>query len=38
VATPHIGYVTRENYQVFYQDAVEDIRAWIQGAPVRTLE
>ena len=38
VATPHIGYVTRENYQVFYQDAVEDIRAWLQGAPVRTLE
>jgi phosphoglycerate dehydrogenase-like enzyme len=37
VATPHIGYVTYENYHLFYQDAVEDIRAWLRGAPVRTL-
>jgi phosphoglycerate dehydrogenase-like enzyme len=37
VATPHIGYVTRENYQIFYTDAVEDIRAWCKGAPIRTL-
>jgi phosphoglycerate dehydrogenase-like enzyme len=37
VATPHIGYVTRENYQIFYDDAVEDIRAWLNGSPVRTL-
>jgi phosphoglycerate dehydrogenase-like enzyme len=37
VATPHIGYVTRENYQLFYNDAVEDIQAWLKGSPVRTL-
>ena len=37
VATPHIGYVTRENYQLFYNDAVEDIRAWLKGQPIRTL-
>jgi phosphoglycerate dehydrogenase-like enzyme len=37
VATPHIGYVTRENYRVFYGDAIEDITAWIAGAPVRVL-
>jgi phosphoglycerate dehydrogenase-like enzyme len=37
VATPHIGYVTKENYQVFYGDAVEDIRAWLKGSPLRTL-
>jgi phosphoglycerate dehydrogenase-like enzyme len=37
VATPHIGYVTRENYQIFYNDAVEDIQAWLKGSPVRTL-
>jgi phosphoglycerate dehydrogenase-like enzyme len=37
VATPHIGYVTRENYQIFYGDAVEDIRAWLKGLPLRTL-
>jgi phosphoglycerate dehydrogenase-like enzyme len=37
VATPHIGYVTRENYRAFYGGAVEDIRAWLAGAPIRAL-
>lgn len=37
VATPHIGYVCRENYELFYGDAVEDIQAWLKGSPVRTL-
>jgi phosphoglycerate dehydrogenase-like enzyme len=38
VATPHIGYVTCENYQIFYNDAVEDIQAWLNESPVRTLQ
>ena len=37
VVTPHIGYVTAETYKIFYQHAVEDIRAWLDGAPVRVL-
>jgi phosphoglycerate dehydrogenase-like enzyme len=37
VATPHLGYVTREGYRTFYTHAVEDIRAWIAGSPVRVL-
>lgn len=37
VLTPHLGYVTRENYAVFYRDALEDILAWHAGAPVRLL-
>ncbi|MDE1175697.1 MAG: D-2-hydroxyacid dehydrogenase family protein [Edaphobacter sp.] len=37
VATPHIGYVTVENYQLFYQDAVEDIAMWNAGSPIRQL-
>lgn len=37
VATPHIGYVTREAYRVFYGQAVEDIKAWLAGNPVRCL-
>jgi phosphoglycerate dehydrogenase-like enzyme len=37
VVTPHIGYVSRDLYEVFYRDAVEDIAAWRAGAPVRTL-
>lgn len=37
VLTPHLGYVTRENYAVYYRDAVEDILAWSQGKPLRQL-
>ncbi len=37
VLTPHLGYVTRENYDVFYRDALEDILAWHAGNPVRVL-
>jgi phosphoglycerate dehydrogenase-like enzyme len=37
VLTPHIGYVTTGTYEVFYRDAVEDIAAWLRGAPVRVL-
>ena len=37
VLTPHIGYVVREGYQLFYGDAVEDIAAWRAGAPLRVL-
>ncbi|AKJ03826.1 phosphoglycerate dehydrogenase-like enzyme [Archangium gephyra] len=37
VLTPHLGYVTRENYAVFYRDALEDILAWKAGVPVRVL-
>jgi phosphoglycerate dehydrogenase-like enzyme len=37
VVTPHIGYVCRENYEIFYGDAVEDIQAWLKGSPLRTL-
>jgi phosphoglycerate dehydrogenase-like enzyme len=35
--TPHIGYVSAGNYDVFYREAVEDIAAWLRGEPVRVL-
>jgi phosphoglycerate dehydrogenase-like enzyme len=35
--TPHIGYVSRENYRVFYGGTVEAIEAWLAGKPVRQL-
>ena len=35
--TGHVGYVTRELYETFYQDAVEDIAAFRAGAPIRLL-
>ena len=34
---PHIGYVTKEQYQVRYRDTVEDIAAYLRGAPLRVL-
>jgi phosphoglycerate dehydrogenase-like enzyme len=37
VVTPHIGYVCRENYELFYGDAVEDIQSWLKGSLVRSL-
>ncbi len=37
VLTPHMGYVTTETYRIFYQDAVEDIRAFLAESPVRVL-
>jgi phosphoglycerate dehydrogenase-like enzyme len=37
VLTPHLGYVTEKTYEVFYGDAVEDVAAWMAGAPVRLL-
>lgn len=38
VLSPHIGYVTREVYQAWYEAAVEDIRAFAAGAPVRIVQ
>jgi phosphoglycerate dehydrogenase-like enzyme len=38
VLTPHLGYVTRNTYEVFYGEAVEDVAAWVAGSPVRVLE
>jgi phosphoglycerate dehydrogenase-like enzyme len=38
VLTPHIGYVTRATYEVFYRDAVDDVVAFLAGTPVRVLD
>ncbi|MFI8227485.1 D-2-hydroxyacid dehydrogenase family protein [Streptomyces sp. NPDC085900] len=37
LATPHLGYVSRANYATYYGQAVEDIRAYLDGEPVRRL-
>ena len=37
VLTPHLGYVTRDTYEIFYHEAVEDVAAWIAGSPLRVL-
>ena len=35
--TPHLGYVTVENYREAYGQAVEDIQAFLAGNPVRVI-
>jgi phosphoglycerate dehydrogenase-like enzyme len=37
VLTPHLGYVTEDNYRTFYAQAVEDVAAFLAGSPVRVL-
>jgi phosphoglycerate dehydrogenase-like enzyme len=35
--TPHLGYVTEENYRTIYGCAVENIRAFLDGKPMRAI-
>lgn len=35
--TPHIGYVTRQTYEIFYSATLEAVEAFINGDPVRVL-
>jgi phosphoglycerate dehydrogenase-like enzyme len=37
VLTPHLGYVTEENYRLLYGQAVEDIAAFLDGKVLRPL-
>ena len=37
LATPHVGYVSEQNYRQFYQQMIEAIQAWTKGAPIRVL-
>lgn len=37
VLSPHLGYVTQESYRQFYGGAFEDVKAWLEGSPVRVI-
>ena len=37
LATPHVGYVSQQNYQQFFSQMIEDIQAWSSGEPIRVL-
>jgi D-3-phosphoglycerate dehydrogenase len=37
VLTPHLGYVSEQNYRKYFPDIVEDIRAWLDGKPIRVI-
>ena len=35
---PHLGYVTAENYSIFYTQMFEDLEACVKGEPIRVIE
>lgn len=35
--TPHLGYVSQQNYRAYYEGCVEAIKAFNAGAPVRVI-
>ena len=37
VLTPHLGYVSIQNYKVYYPDIVAHIRSFIDGKPIKAL-
>ncbi|WP_333990012.1 D-2-hydroxyacid dehydrogenase family protein [Pseudomonas sp. S3(2024)] len=37
LATPHVGYVSRQNYAQFFAQMIEDIQGWAAGSPLRLL-
>jgi len=36
--TPHIGYVTAENYHVYFTQMIESLEACVNGKPIRVIE
>jgi phosphoglycerate dehydrogenase-like enzyme len=37
VLTPHMGYATRESYEIYFREALEDIEAYLRGHPIRVI-
>jgi phosphoglycerate dehydrogenase-like enzyme len=35
--SPHLGYVSEDVFRTFYTGALEDIEAWLDGAPIRVM-
>ncbi len=36
--TPHIGYVTAENYSIYYNQMIEALESCVNGKPIRVIE
>ena len=36
--TPHIGYVTAENYNIFYNQMIEALESCVNNNPIRILK
>ncbi|MGB6537477.1 MAG: D-2-hydroxyacid dehydrogenase family protein [Xanthobacteraceae bacterium] len=37
VLTPHLGYVSQQNYRAYFADVVDDISGFLDGKPVRVM-
>ncbi|MGA0393561.1 MAG: D-2-hydroxyacid dehydrogenase family protein [Rhodospirillales bacterium] len=37
ISTPHIGFVTEENYRIFYEESLENLKSYMAGKPIRTI-
>ena len=37
VPTPHLGYTSAENYRCYFNEGIENIDAWLKGAPIRVM-
>ena len=37
VITPHLGYVSQQNYEKYYPDIVDNIRGFLDGKPTRIV-
>ena len=35
--TPHLGYVTEENYSIFFEQMIENLNSCIEGKPKRLI-
>ena len=35
---PHVGYVTAENYSIFYSQMIENLEACVAGKPIREIK
>jgi phosphoglycerate dehydrogenase-like enzyme len=35
---PHLGYVTKENYEIFYSQMFENLQAFKEGKPIRIIQ
>ena len=38
LATPHIGFVTAQNYRIFYEESLENLMAYCAGKPIRRID
>lgn len=38
LATPHIGFVTEENFRIFFEQSFENLEAYLKGRPIRLIQ